>query len=82
MKFDIQLNHNNMVTYHYFYPVLIDHASSSNLKMYVLLQKFPGVLTGRIWFLLGYGWKEEGLKKNTGRKKFRKIIFKGAIERV
>jgi len=50
--------------------------------MYVLFQKFLGVPNGRIWFLLWHGWKEEGLKKNTGRKKFRKIIFTGAIERV
>ena len=62
--------------------MLIDHASSSILKMYVLFQKFLGVLNGRIWFLLWHGWKEEGLKKNTGMKKFRKIIFTGAIERV
>lgn len=46
---------NLMVTYNYYYHVLIDRPSRSILKMYALFKKFQGVLNERIWFLLGHG---------------------------
>lgn len=51
------------VSYHYFYPLLIDNLSSSILKMYAFFQNVPGVLKRWISFMLKHRLKEEWLKK-------------------
>lgn len=52
------------------------HASISIQKMNVFFfQKFPGVLKGRIWFLLGFGWEEKVKKKKIQSGKKSKNIF-------
>lgn len=50
--------------------------------MYVLFQKLSGVLNGLANFVLFWVLMERRkFEKNTGKKKYRKIILKGAIER-
>lgn len=52
------------------------HASISIQKMNVFFfQKFPGVLKGRIWFLLGFGWEEKVKKKKIQSGKKSKNLF-------